>query len=123
MSEHRHPSLLGNITKSLKNGKYVQDQIKTLFTGIQPRCRISLAGGLLYVYIYIILVLVEEGSLARLFLLSDSHITKDIYRNNMISNNFSLSNTHTERTFNQFKNFNMFKLTYGWDTLQTFQDV
>lgn len=60
-----------------------------------------------------------EGSLARLFLLSDSHITKDIYRNNMISNNFSLNNTQTKRTFNQFQNFNMFKLTYGWDTLQT----
>lgn len=60
-----------------------------------------------------------EGSLARLFLLSDSHITKDIYRNNMISSNFSLNNTQTKRTFNQFKNFNMFKLTYGWDTLQT----
>jgi len=72
------------------------------------------------VCIYTILFIVGEGSLARLFLLSDSHITEDIYKNNMISNNFSLGNTHTKRTFNQFKkNFNMFKLTYGRDTLQT----
>lgn len=94
----------------------VQEQIRALFIGIQPRCINPLVWGGCF---HTILFLVGEGSLARLFLLSDSHITKDIYRNNMISNNFSLNNTQTKRTFNQFKNFNMFKLTYGWDTLQT----
>lgn len=91
-------------------------RIKPLFIGIQPWCINPLVWGGNFCTI---LFLVGEGSLARLFLLSDSHITKDIYRNNMISNNFSLNNTQTKRTFNQFKNFNMFKLTYGWDTLQT----